>query len=139
MERLKAHYTVSPVLCVPLSRIIKEAGVNHIDFFVLDVEGGELEVLQSIDWIAVTFDVLVVETEVAHRRKGYAAEVAAFLAPRGYHMVLPVIPGRNSWFLRNDFAPSASPRTKAGCFRGALEVGKWRRVPEVHEYESTYC
>ena len=49
--------------CTPLSAILREAGVAHVDYFSLDVEGAELIVLQTIDWSAVTFGVLMVELD----------------------------------------------------------------------------
>lgn len=68
--------------CLPMSAIIDKAGKKHINLFVLDVEvrclltflawdnglnppieqGGEMEVLKSIDWLSVKFDVLCIET-----------------------------------------------------------------------------
>ncbi|CAE8609815.1 unnamed protein product [Polarella glacialis] len=38
------------VPCKPLSRIVQDADTKHIDFFSLDVEGGELSVLETMDW-----------------------------------------------------------------------------------------
>ena len=35
---------------IPLSQVIKEAKLKYIDFISIDVEGGELEVLKSMDW-----------------------------------------------------------------------------------------
>lgn len=40
----------SAVACQPLSSMLQEARVQHIDFFSLDVEGHELEVLETMDW-----------------------------------------------------------------------------------------
>lgn len=40
----------SSVSCRPLSSMLQEARVQHIDFFSLDVEGHELEVLETMDW-----------------------------------------------------------------------------------------
>jgi FkbM family methyltransferase len=44
-----------------LSAVLKHAGVDHIDFFSLDVEGHEYDVLQSMDW-SIPVHVLLVET-----------------------------------------------------------------------------
>ena len=48
------------VTCLPLSSIQHHLGVQHIKLFFLDVEGAELMVLQSLDFSAVTFDVIAV-------------------------------------------------------------------------------
>ena len=49
--------------CTPLSTILSEASVSHIDFFSLDVEGAELIVLQTIDFSVVTIGVILVELD----------------------------------------------------------------------------
>lgn len=56
------------VQCIPLSSIFTLAGVKHVNFFILDIEGAELEALRTIDFSAVTFDVLVVEAARARAR-----------------------------------------------------------------------
>lgn len=45
-------------------------GVNEIDFWSLDVEGGELDVLQSIDFTKLSVGVLMVETDGARVQAG---------------------------------------------------------------------
>ena len=51
------------VECIPLSQVLSKAHVHHVNYFILDVEGGELEVLKSVNWHHVKFDVLCVETD----------------------------------------------------------------------------
>ena len=36
-------------------------GVSHIDYFAVDIEGAELDVLETIDWTRFRIDVLTVE------------------------------------------------------------------------------
>ena len=105
-----------PVSCVPLAKVFSRAAVRHVNFFVLDVEGGELSVLRSVDWNAVKFDVLCVETEPCYRPPGYTDALTTFLAEKGYGLYASR--GRNSWFIRNDFSPSARPGVHRECFRG---------------------
>jgi hypothetical protein len=59
--------------------VLAEAGVAHIDYFSLDVEGGEMVILRSIDFDRVTIDLFTVEDNVARW-----AEHRALLEPRGY-------------------------------------------------------
>jgi hypothetical protein len=35
------------VQCVPFTSLMRSIGVAHIDFWVLDIEGGELSVLKG--------------------------------------------------------------------------------------------
>lgn len=59
----EATVSVNKVIvdCIPLSSVLEENGVTHVDFISIDVEGSELEVLESIDFKGVTFDVLLIE------------------------------------------------------------------------------
>ena len=58
--------------------------VHRVHLLVSGVQGGEMEVLKSIDWSKVTFDVLCVETDPSNRPPGYAKLVSDFLASHGY-------------------------------------------------------
>jgi len=42
---------------------------THVDLFVLDVEGAELPVLDTIDWNTTTFAVLQIETDKVPKSK----------------------------------------------------------------------
>tara|TARA_R110002110_G_scaffold399842_1_gene615872 strand:- start:308 stop:1075 length:768 start_codon:yes stop_codon:yes gene_type:complete len=44
-----------------LSEIIEESGLKYIDIFSLDVEGGELEVLKSVDYKKIDIYCIIVE------------------------------------------------------------------------------
>lgn len=43
-----------------------------------------MEVLNSINWSLVKFDVLCIETDPPNRPDGYAAKVTAFMQEKGY-------------------------------------------------------
>lgn len=49
------------VPCKPLQAVLAAYAINTIDFFSLDVEGAEVEVLQTIDFSAVRINVIIVE------------------------------------------------------------------------------
>jgi FkbM family methyltransferase len=44
------HKSTLSVKAYPISEILHKAKVKEIDFFSIDVEGAELEVLESMDW-----------------------------------------------------------------------------------------
>ena len=48
----------------PLHEILEELERTHIDYFSLDVEGSEIEILQTIPFNAITIDVISVEYKV---------------------------------------------------------------------------
>jgi hypothetical protein len=109
----------------------KSANISHVNFFVLDVEGGEYSILTTIDWKAVQFDVIVMETEPAFRPEGNFARIQTYLAERGYSC-LPGFEtlGRNSWFVRDDFVPSKRPGVADTCFHG-VDTSRRKTHPGV--------
>eukprot|EP00908_Phaeocystis_cordata_P002863 Transcript_13107.p1 GENE.Transcript_13107~~Transcript_13107.p1 ORF type:complete len:1268 (-),score=81.37 Transcript_13107:143-3946(-) len=68
--------------CSPLSELLQQAGIHHVDFFSLDVEGAELVVLNTIDWSAVSFDVIMVELDGKNYTKD--EQVRAVLRSQGF-------------------------------------------------------
>ena len=93
----KSLSTIS-VKCERLGTILKASGVSSIDLFSLDVEGRELEVLQSMDW-SISFKVLVVES---NRDR---SDIAALLISKGYEYIREQR-GNAVWAL-STFKPSA--------------------------------
>jgi len=49
------------VQCFSLNSIMAAIGIRHIDFMVLDLEGSELPVLETIDWTRLSVDVFSIE------------------------------------------------------------------------------
>lgn len=67
-----------------LTDIIKDSGVSHINFFSLDVEGHELNVLKSYDF-SVAIDIILIETMAEKVKENY--ECAEILIRKGYRKV----------------------------------------------------
>lgn len=63
------------VQMVPIGALLRTMGITHIDFWSLDVEGGELTVLQGMDW-SISVSVLLIES-VNER-------IRTFLRERGF-------------------------------------------------------
>lgn len=55
--------SLHPILCVPLPQLLSEIGVHKIDLWVLDVEGAELSVLESMDFKKVKVSTIVMECD----------------------------------------------------------------------------
>lgn len=49
----------------PISKIIKDSGIKYIDYFSIDVEGGELAVLETMDW---TIPVYIITIELNEKK-----------------------------------------------------------------------
>jgi len=60
-EYKNKNFPETEVQCFSLNSIMAAIGVRHIDFMVLDVEGSELPVLETIDWKRLSIDVFNIE------------------------------------------------------------------------------
>ncbi|XP_063423241.1 uncharacterized protein LOC134707433 [Mytilus trossulus] len=69
------------VNCLPLLKIMRTLGRNHINYFSLDVEGAELHILNSIEWEKINIDVLTIETD-QHRD-----QILSFMKQKGYEWI----------------------------------------------------
>jgi FkbM family methyltransferase len=75
-----------PVRITPLSTILGEHGVAHIDFLNIDVEGLDLQVLKSIDWQRHAPSVIAVEVRTDDVLDVGTTDVHAFLSQKGYSL-----------------------------------------------------
>jgi len=92
---------VQEVTCKTLQKIIQQhfGDTTYFDFFSLDVEGAELQVLQSIDFNKVTFGIIFLEADDHNTQKN--AAVQEFLGSKGYSYA--GFEARSDWFIHNDF------------------------------------
>eukprot|EP00095_Tigriopus_kingsejongensis_P009539 maker-scaffold260_size234135-snap-gene-1.16 protein:Tk09539 transcript:maker-scaffold260_size234135-snap-gene-1.16-mRNA-1 annotation:"hypothetical protein DAPPUDRAFT_302580" len=83
------------VLCLPLYAILKAVKVARVDYFSLDVEGHELQILQTIPWSQV--DIRTLSVEFKHigefDKRGSQSELVSYMASQGYRVVSKVING----------------------------------------------
>jgi FkbM family methyltransferase len=94
---------VIQVPCRPLRDVLLESPIRHFNLMFLDVEGGEMGVLQGIDYAAITFDVICVEGNLER-----ASAYEQVLAPQGYDLVRRRVKmRRNAWFVRRGFNASS--------------------------------
>ena len=77
--------TLPKVQCMPLRDIFAALKLDRVDFFSLDVEGGELSVLETIDFTKITFDIIIVEQDMHNPTKNY--DVAQLLVKNKYYMI----------------------------------------------------
>ena len=92
---LREHGT--PVYCLPMSDILAGSGQPSpffADFLSLDVEGGELQVLQSLNFNVTAFGVVIVEADGTNSTKDQL--VRDLLEVSGYSYLGPI--KQNDWF-----------------------------------------
>lgn len=104
---------VYTVPCMPLSRMVKEGKITHFDYMSVDVEGGELGMLQTLDWDATPVYVLMAEQ---NKGRGYGVKpcvedpLRAYLHERGMCMFADGVGHSNEvWVNRTEFARVRRP------------------------------
>ena len=70
------------VPCKLVTNLLVENGIDHVDVFYLDVEGGELSVLETIEWGKVPIDMFIVEVDGTNPVKDESIRV--LLMSQGY-------------------------------------------------------
>ena len=53
------------VNCFPLNTVMASLNVNHVDYFSLDVEGAEIDILRTVDWKRLHIDVITIEYAIS--------------------------------------------------------------------------
>jgi len=102
-NKVRASPKVTQRTCLPLQAAFDRFQIDHINFMVLDLEGGELAALKSLDFERIQFDVLCVETNrFQNESDPYIDQVVNFMTGKGYKVYMR-ISGRNSWFVSPTF------------------------------------
>jgi len=100
-NKVRASPQVTEQTCLPLKAAFDRFQIDHINFMVLDLEGGELEALKSLDFERIQFDVICVETnpfQTGTEMDPYIDQVVNFMTRKGYKVYMRTS-GRNSWFV----------------------------------------
>lgn len=113
---LEEHYrdhTPKPVFQVlwvavrPIMDVFAEAGMAHINYFSLDVEGAEIDILRTIDFSQVRIDLFTIE---ANSDKFQA--LRDLLEPHGYDFLGAL--GVDGFFVRHDVLADLTSRMGPG-------------------------
>mmetsp|Transcript_47612 Transcript_47612/g.119035 ORF Transcript_47612/g.119035 Transcript_47612/m.119035 type:complete len:171 (+) Transcript_47612:3-515(+) len=104
------------ISCLPLSSILERYGFSKINWFSLDVEGAELEVVRSVNFSRVEFDVVSIEADGTNPKKDEA--VKEVMLANGFRLHAHTTRGNNDWYVREGFKPSANPDCTEGVSQG---------------------
>mmetsp|Transcript_5391 Transcript_5391/g.10278 ORF Transcript_5391/g.10278 Transcript_5391/m.10278 type:complete len:138 (-) Transcript_5391:15-428(-) len=96
------------ISCRPLQDILDDIvskGNDHnvliyLDFFSLDVEGAELDVLESIDWKRTSFGIVLIEADGSNQEK--EKRILSLMDRTGYRFLYNR--QRSLWFVHKDFS-----------------------------------
>ena len=75
------------VQCFPLYSILLALNQTNVDYFSLDIEGDELQVLKTIPFDDLNIKVMTVEVNHPRSRR---AEVRAYMESRGHQYVMKI-------------------------------------------------
>ncbi len=87
MHKSAGGRTVHDVYCFPLLSMMLALNCTHIDYFSLDVEGLELQVLKTIPFDRLDISVFTVEYEHGASRHSYIE----YMETQGYDMYQTVV------------------------------------------------
>ncbi len=97
IKRYKGSYQILDVECYLLNSLLEKEGIRHVNFLSLDTEGGEFDILASIDFSKYTIDVIAVEDNYSDPR------LITLLTEKGYTLASHLY--QDLLFVRNDFLP----------------------------------
>ena len=66
------------VPCAPLAAILRDAGVERVDFMTMDIEGSEIPALRDFPWDTLPVDTLMVESNWASKELDFLISDAGF-------------------------------------------------------------
>jgi FkbM family methyltransferase len=99
-ERIDAFNAgmVTTVQKIPLNQLLIECfgKPGRIGFLSVDVEGAEMDVLQSLDWSQWSFNAITVEH---NNRTSFAEELDSYLASHGYRRFLNGSTQWDAWYV----------------------------------------
>ena len=93
----KKKQKIMEVECFPVASILFALNVTTVDYFSLDVEGAELQVLKTIPF--GLFDIKVLTVEFAHTFEGKIA-LKSFMESKGYKTVMEIHPTKDFLFVK---------------------------------------
>ena len=71
--------------CLPLYTLLLAVGNPTVHWFILDIEGAEFQVLQTIPWHSVEIEMVSVETDMAGLvMPGSREEIIDYMKSQGY-------------------------------------------------------
>jgi FkbM family methyltransferase len=109
----KPQYSVHWVPVRPVMDVLAEAGLTHIAYFSLDVEGAELDILGGIDFSRVRIDLFSIE-----ENSDRFGALQALLGPQGYHLLGCL--GTDGLFVRHDVLAAVAAREGPGHIAAML-------------------
>ena len=97
-SQVEANAKVTKVTCLPLYTVLLAVGNPVVDFFSLDVEGVELEILKTVPWDKVKIKVMAIE--VGGNGRGFE-EIDELLKHANYTKVYHMFKDQDNIYVHN--------------------------------------
>ncbi|MBU2103289.1 MAG: FkbM family methyltransferase [Candidatus Omnitrophica bacterium] len=81
VQRYKQTKEIINVKCEPLEDVLRKYNITKIDLCNIDIEGGELDILKSIDFTTINIKMFVVENPYEVKK------MRDFMESRGYVLI----------------------------------------------------
>ena len=81
LKRQKSTAEEITVPCYRLDTVLRQNRIDRIDYLSIDTEGGELDILKSIDLDALSVEIVSVENNY------FTHDIEEYMSSRGYRMV----------------------------------------------------
>jgi len=97
IQQTGGSYQIIDVECYVLNELLEKNGITHINFMSIDTEGGEFDILTSIDFTRFKIDVIAIEDNYEDPR------FITFLKEKGYIFATKL--EQDILFVHQDFQP----------------------------------
>jgi hypothetical protein len=94
--------------CYTLEEVLVEAGLYKIDYMIVDTEGSEVDILQSLNFTLFWIDVLQVELVLLHKERKKALE--RLMEEKGYRFISALPLGFDTYDYVYKRTPAANER-----------------------------
>lgn len=123
-------YDIIEVPAISINELLQKNKAYYIDFFSLDVEGGELEILKSLDMRRFTIDVFCIENNFNSTNLLY------FMSEKGYLLINTI--GSDEIYIRKSSLLIVNANLfsdKSDVARKIVEIlgGEKLRAKDIHE------
>jgi len=97
-EHVKKNFkrTVTKVPCIPIFSVLLALNVTTVDFFTLDVEGSQLDILRTIPFDSILIKIFCIEWHLVPEGK---AELRRFVESKGYKLIADIKQGSSADFI----------------------------------------
>lgn len=101
-QQITLTQNIISIPCKPMKDILKELKIDRIDFFSLDVEGAEVDVLDSIDFSVVEINVILIESDLTFAKEETVSKFRDIMKRNNFELFENIVI-RSDLFINKNF------------------------------------